>query len=127
MKILTAIAFFVCFALAAHAQYKPTKEDIGKDCPAANGKIGVWREVTVTKTTSDENARSSTYGQSSSAGANASVSVGGVGAGVNAGTSSSRNSSSSNTTQSSTSVSYQEIQCTEDANVSLPQRTPVRW
>ena len=127
MKILTVFAFLVCFGFSAHAQYKPTKEDVGKDCTTENGKIGVWREVNVTKTTGNENSRSSTYGQSSSVGGNAGINASGLNAGVNAGTSSSNNSSRSNTTKSTTTVSYQEIQCTEDANASLPQQTPVRW
>lgn len=108
------------FAIEANAQYIPSKDDVGKDCTTQDGKLGRWKEVTVTEKQGND------YGQTSST----SVSGGGSLGSSNIGSVSASGAySNSNSRGSSKSeeISYDDIRCVEDKNAKLPQQTPARW
>jgi len=122
-------------SLTAFAQYKPTEKDLGKDCATESGKLGTWKQVTVTETTSSSNTRgnSNSNGNTGTVGVNASASAGTktnkveVGASASYQNSSTNTSSNSNSRSTTTTRTYQDIQCVEDKNANNPQMTPVRW
>lgn len=126
------LLLFCSMSVLSFAQYNPTRNDLGKDCATQDGKLGTWKEVTVTETYSS--TEGSTRSNSSSQNFNASVSaeykatkkasVSGT-AGYDNG--SSRTNANSNSSTNTTTRSYQDIQCVEDKNANLPQYTPVRW
>ena len=126
------LLLFFSMSVLSFAQYNPSRNDLGKDCATQDGKLGTWKEVTVTETYSS--TEGSTRSNSSSQNFNASVSaeykatkkasVSGT-AGYDNG--SSRTNANSNSSTNTTTRSYQDIQCVEDKNANLPQYTPVRW
>ena len=126
------LLLFCSMSVLSFSQYNPTRNDLGKDCATQDGKLGTWKEVTVTETYSS--TEGSTRSNSSSQNFNASVSaeykatkkasVSGT-AGYDNG--SSRTNANSNSSTNTTTRSYQDIQCVEDKNANLPQYTPVRW
>ncbi len=131
---MALLAMGVTFS--ASAQLRPTTEDIGKDCTTEDGKLGVWREVTVTETVSYSNSESSSSSSSSGISANASAStsfgnskIGSVEASVGGSVENSWGNSQSYGAGSTNSEthSYKEIMCKEDRSANLPQQTPVRW
>lgn len=130
-KIVGVLSLFIGLCSIANAQYKPTEKDLGKDCATSNGKLGTWKEVTVTE--KQGNANSGTYSNSntSSLSATTNASVGtktnNVGVGVTTGTSSTATGSKTSSKSSGTERTYKDIQCVEDKNANLPQYTPVRW
>lgn|GEM_PF-4020541 len=106
-------------AIDANAQYKPTAEDIGKDCTTQNGKLGTWKEVNV----KDSRENNYSNSNSNSFSGSASASIGSASIGGNA--SHSRSNSQGNSRGEE--ISYKDIRCVEDKNATLPQQTPVRW
>lgn len=130
-KIVCVLSLFIGLCSIANAQYKPTEKDLGKDCATSNGKLGTWKEVTVTEKQDNTNSRNYSNSNTSSVSGSANVSVGtkknNVGASVTAGTSSTAAGSKTSSTTSGTERTYKDIQCVEDKNANLPQYTPVRW
>lgn len=120
MKKIAILLMMVCgFTLSAHAQYKPTQKDVGKDCTTQDGKLGTWKNVRVEDGASNQDVRSNSSSNSVSAGGNYGVANGNV--------SGSSSSSRSNTSSSSEKITYDDIRCVEDKNATLPQQSPVRW
>lgn len=130
MKKLMLLAF-CSLSVLSYAQYSPTKNDLGRDCATQDGKLGTWKEVTVTETysTSGSQSRSNTSSQNFNASAGGEYKMGGakVSGSVGYGNGSSNTNSNTSTSTNSTSRSYQDIQCVEDRNANNPQYTPVRW
>lgn len=122
-------------SLTAFAQYKPTEKDLGKDCATETGKLGTWKQVTVTETSTGTNARTNANSNANtgtvgvSANASAGTKTTKVEVGANASYQNSKTNTTSNTSSQSTSTTrtYQDIQCVEDKNANNPQMTPVRW
>jgi len=125
------LVLFCSFSALAFAQYSPTERDLGRDCATQDGKLGTWKEVTVTETYSNSGTqtRSNTSSQNFNASAGAEYKVGGakVSGSVGYGNGNSNTNSTSNSSTNSTSRSYKDIQCVEDKNANNPQYTPVRW
>ncbi len=48
---------FIGLCTIANAQYKPTEKDLGKDCPTENGKLGTWKNFTVTEKQDNTNSK----------------------------------------------------------------------
>ena len=130
-KTLCILSMFIGLCTIANAQYKPTEKDLGKDCPTENGKLGTWKNVTVTEKQDNTNSNNYSSSNTSSVSASANISVGtkktNVGASVTVGTSSTVGGSKTSSTTSGTTRTYNDIQCVEDKNANLPQYTPVRW
>lgn len=139
MKKIALTIALICFGFAASAQYKPTENDLGKDCATNNNKLGTWKKVTISEQVIGSNSQGTGYsnGVTSSAGVNANVGseIGTKKAKVSANVSTnmsvqgSNTSSTTNTnTQTTTTTrTYEDIQCVEDKNANLPQMSPVRW
>lgn len=122
-------------SLTAFAQYKPTEKDLGKDCATENGKLGTYKQVTITETRTNTNSTGNSYSNSNSGSVtgNASVSAGtktnNAQVGVSTSVQNSNSNSRSNTNAQSTTTTrtYNDIQCVEDKNANNPQMTPIRW
>lgn len=134
-KILFTVLFCGISSIAAFAQYKPTEKNLGNDCTTENGKIGTWKSVTITEKYENTNSRGNANSNSNTGtvGVSTNASVGtktnNVNVGANASYQNSNTNTSSNSRSQSTSTTrtYQDIQCIEDKNANLPQRTPIRW
>lgn len=131
-------AFFLMVgmtSLTAFAQYKPTEKDLGNDCTTENGKIGTWKQVTVTESSNNTDTRGNAYSNANtgSVGVSANASMGTknnkveVGASASYQNSNTNSTSKTNTQSTTTTRTYQDIQCVEDKNANNPQMTPVRW
>lgn len=127
--IFSVLLFMSCTVL--YAQYKPTQSDVGKDCTTQNGKLGTWKNVTVTESGSGTSSAVINNTSTNSIGVNGNVGVSVKGADVGVGgnyehsrTTGTSNSSSTTTTQS---ITYDDIRCVEDKNATLPQQSPRRW
>lgn len=134
-KYIFSALFLLTCIVSVNAQYKPTKSDIGKDCTTEKGKLGTWKEVQVietvsgSKNNSTSNSRSHNFGVGGNVGGevkSAGVS-GSVGGNANYGYSNSKGTSNSSSTTNTVTRNYSDIQCVEDQNAKLPQRSPVRW
>lgn len=125
------LLLFCSMSVLSFAQYTPTKDDLGKDCATHDGKLGTWKEVSVTETYSSTGSqtRSNSSSQNFNASAGAEYKSGKVrvSGDVGYGNGSSKTNSNSNSSTNTTSRTYQDIQCVEDKNANLPQYTPVRW
>lgn len=122
-------------SFTAFAQYRPTEKDLGNDCATESGKLGTWKQVTVTETSNNTNTRgnANSNGNTGTVGVSANASAGTkttkVEVGANASYQNSRTNTTTNTNSQSTTTTrtYQDIQCIEDKNANNPQMTPVRW
>lgn len=125
------LLFFCSLSVLSFAQYNPTRNDLGRDCATQDGKLGTWKEVTVTETysTSENQNHSNTTSQNFNASAGVEVEAYGttISGSASYDNGSSNTSGSSNSSTNTSSRSYQDIQCVEDKNANLPQYTPVRW
>lgn len=125
--ILLFALFAGLFSTSAFAQYKVTSKDVGNDCLTEDGKLGTYKQVTVTERVD----RTSSSGNSSSTSSNGNVgvnaSVAGVGGSASYGNSRSNSSSNSSSQTTTTTRTYEDVQCVEDKNANAPQMTPVRW
>lgn len=118
-KLFLLAAMLLGISICANAQYKPTEDDLGKDCTTENGKLGTWKEVTVTDRTGDRNQGTSnwdSYGEGQAGYNDSHVRVGG-----------SYGESKTRENSKEESITYEDIRCVEDKNANLPQQTPIRW
>lgn len=131
MKKISILLCSFLFCLTVNAQYNPTKKDIGKDCTTEQGKLGTWKEVTVTETYSNKSGNSSNNSSTHNVGVSGQASgtykVVELSVGGNYGYSNSNGSTQSKSTENTTTRTYNDIQCVEDKNAKLPQQSPVRW
>lgn len=125
MKKVIRMSIVLCFsfvcAINISAQYKPTQNDLGKDCTTQDGKLGTWKQVRV------EDGGSHSYEQKNSFTGQGGMNLGGQKSPVNGGVSLSTTDSNSRSSSKSEKVTYEDIRCVEDKNATLPQQSPVRW
>lgn len=131
MKKYVFVAMLLMSCTCMNAQYKPTQKDVGKDCTTADNKIGTWKNVTVTENVSNTKIGSQNSTSTQSLGVSGKVNANlGVASGSVSGSSNNSNSygtSNSSSTTNTTTRTYDDIQCVEDKNANLPQRSPKRW
>ena len=128
--LLFAVFAGLC-STSAFAQYKVTEKDLGNDCVTEDGKLGTYKQVTITESVGNTSSRgnSSSTSQSGNVGVSGEYKKAGVSVGASASYGNSSSNSSSNTSSQSTTTTrtYQDVQCVEDKNANAPQMTPVRW
>ncbi len=124
-NIFSILFLLVCTNVCA--QYEPKKSDIGKDCATENGKLGKWKEVTVTEKIEGSTNRSTSTSNTINGGLNGNIGTKSVGVSGSVGVSNSSGTNNSSSTTNTSSRTYKDIQCIEDKNANLPQRTPIRW